>query len=151
MYPPKKKKTIHKSSTVTVLPKALWCFTGTGIRSTWHSFKVALWLWGTWQNWICSWKQSESIMIDMNFLFPSGLWCECSAGPHSRSKEHLHRDALLDGSGGHCLWWKPRCYLRLQGKELELLYYCVSGAISLVGQGPPRQFGNFAFTVGICS
>ena len=109
--------------------KALWCFTGTDIRSAWHSFKVALWFSGTWQKWSCSWKQSEAIIIDMNFVFPSGLWCECSAGPHSRSKEHLHRDALLDGSGGHCLWWKPRCYLRLQGKELELLYYCVSGAM----------------------
>lgn len=57
------------------------------------------------------------IIIGVNVLFPSGLWCQCSAGPDSRPKEHLHRDAILDGSWGHRLWWKPRCYLRLQGED----------------------------------
>lgn len=59
----------------------------------------------------------EPAVIGLNLLFHSGLWCECSAGPDSRTKEHLHRHALLDGSRGHRLWWKPRCYLWLQGKD----------------------------------
>lgn len=50
----------------------------------------------------------------------SGLWCERSAGPDGRSKKHLHRDAILDGSRGHRVWRKPWCYLRLQGEHAKL-------------------------------
>lgn len=45
----------------------------------------------------------------------SGLWCKRSVGPHGGTKEHVHRDAVLDGSWGHRLWWEPRRHLRLQG------------------------------------
>lgn len=54
---------------------------------------------------------SKSVIMNctiLTILFPpfyphSGLWCKCTAGQDSGSEEHLYRDALLDGSRGHCL------------------------------------------------
>lgn len=84
--------------------------------SVWRSFMVTRMI----SRLIVNERCFNIIIIEVNFLFPSGLRCQCSAGPDSGSKEHLHRDAILDGSWGHRLWWKPRCYLRLQGKDLQL-------------------------------
>lgn len=33
----------------------------------------------------------------------SGLWRERPAGPYGGPEEHVHRDAVLDGPGGHRL------------------------------------------------
>lgn len=48
-------------------------------------------------------------------LIHSGFWCQCSAGQNGGQEKHLHWNALLDGPRGHCLRWKSRCHLRLQG------------------------------------
>lgn len=45
----------------------------------------------------------EAHVTGFHLLFLSGLWCERTAGPDRRAEEHLHRDAVLDGSGGHRL------------------------------------------------
>lgn len=55
------------------------------------------------------------------FLIHSGFWCQRPAGQNGGQEEHLHRNALLDGPGGHCLWWKPWCHLRLQGTQTSIV------------------------------
>lgn len=55
------------------------------------------------------------------FLIRSGFWCQRPAGQNGGQEKHLHRNALLDGPGGHCLWWKPWCHLRLQGTKTSIV------------------------------
>lgn len=58
-------------------------------------------------------------------LIHSGFWCQRSAGQNGGQEKHLHWNALLDGPRGHCLRWKSRCHLRLQGTytSIFLLFY----------------------------
>ena len=68
---------------------------------------------------------SPTLWYPVVSLIRSGFWCQCSAGQNGGQEKHLHWDALLDGPRGHCLRWKSRCHLRLQGTltSIFLLFY----------------------------
>ncbi len=61
-------------------------------------------------------------------LLRSGLRRQRSAGSNRGPQEHLHRDAVLDGSGGHRLRREPRRHVRLQGNDGRLRAGCVLGS-----------------------
>lgn len=52
-------------------------------------------------------------------MLRSGLRRQRPAGPDGGEEEHLHRDAVLDGPGGHRLRREPGRHLRLQGEDLR--------------------------------
>lgn len=64
------------------------------------------------------WLFSE-VELSHILLCLSRLRSVSTAGQDHRAKEHLHRYSLLDGSGGHRLWWELWGYLWLQGTKLH--------------------------------
>jgi len=67
----------------------------------------------------------EILKCDVSLCVFSGLRRVGPVGPHGGAEEHVHRDAVLDGPGGHRLRREPRSHVRLQGASNRPPFFCV--------------------------